>query len=345
MTVLCGLAGSFAQLALARVGVGVGAAAGTPPSFSLLSDYVRPEKRATLFAIVNSAQPAGVFFGFLVGGWVASQYGWRAAFIVAGAPGLLLALLLWGALREPRRGAFDAPGTVAPVRALQVTCDLLRLPSYRYMVAGNTFTILAATAIGVWTPSYFMRVHGLSLKETAVWLATVYGVAGVAGAIGGGVAADRISAAGRGARSYALTPAIALLALTPCAAGLFLTSSTNGALVCLVAVVMLLHASLGPHYATVQNLAQPRERSMATAINVFFAYTLGFGFGPLLVGSLTDLLSATMGVAAIRYSILGVASISASRAAGFFWVASRTLEADLSAAHGRPVSGAVMVSV
>ena len=107
MTALCGLAGSFWQLALARIGVGVGEAGSSPPSHSMIADMYAPNERASAMAIYSLGVYFGVMIGFLVGGWVAVWYGWRAAFFVVGLPGILLALLVRFTLREPARGGAD----------------------------------------------------------------------------------------------------------------------------------------------------------------------------------------------------------------------------------------------
>src|SRR5262245_42862885 len=109
MTALSGTASTFWHLAAARVGVGVGEACGVPPAHSLISDYFRTESRAWAMAVFQSGLYVGIFFGYFVGGWVGEYYGWRAAFLVAGLPGLLIALLVRVTVDEPARGAADNP--------------------------------------------------------------------------------------------------------------------------------------------------------------------------------------------------------------------------------------------
>ena len=112
MTIACGFVPSFPQLVLARLGVGVGEAGGLPPSQAWVSDLYKPGERATALATLAAAVNAGVFLAFLVGGYVGQRYGWRIAFVVAGLPPLMLALLLRFTVREAPLPAADvAPGT------------------------------------------------------------------------------------------------------------------------------------------------------------------------------------------------------------------------------------------
>src|SRR5262245_55990639 len=104
MTATSGLARGFSDLALARIGVGIGEAGATPPAHSLLSDYFPPEKRATALALYASGVPVGVGLGFWLGGWINDTYGWRMAFFVIGLPGVVMALIVRLTVREPIRG-------------------------------------------------------------------------------------------------------------------------------------------------------------------------------------------------------------------------------------------------
>jgi len=146
MTAVCGLAQSFLALLLARVGVGVGEAGGAPPSYSLISDYVRPEKRGTVFALLNSSVPVGLFIGFLVGGWVNEYHGWRAAFMVVGLPGIAVALLVRFTLREPPRGHSEQRTAGAPSPLSETLRYLWSVRAYRHLVlATSIFTLGAST--------------------------------------------------------------------------------------------------------------------------------------------------------------------------------------------------------
>ena len=332
MTALCGLAGSFTALFIARMGVGVGEAGGQPPAYSLVSDYVPPEKRSSVFAILNSAVPFGVFCGFIIGGWVNQYYGWRAAFMVVGLPGVLIALLIWLTVREPPRGLSDKRTNVAPVPLGESLGYLWRTRSYRHLVLASTIFTLGAIGSGIWIPSFFVRVHGMATAEVAVWLAFIYGGGGVLGAMLGGYFADRLVARDNDKRWYAWLSAIAAAAILPFSFFVYLWPDPITALLVHIGTTILMHSWMGPAYGTVQSVAGLPRRAMAAAVNGFAVNLLALGLGPLIVGAASDYFNARLGENSLRYSILTVVVVCYSWAALHFFLASRTLRQDLAAA-------------
>ena len=332
MTALCGLAGSFTSLFIARMGVGVGEAGGQPPAYSLVSDYVPPEKRSSVFAILNSAVPFGVFCGFIIGGWVNQHYGWRAAFMVVGLPGVLIALLIWLTVREPPRGLSDNRTDVAPVPLGESLGYLWRTRSYRHLVLATTIFTLGAIGSGIWIPSFFVRVHGMASAEVAVWLAFIYGGGGVLGAMLGGYFADRLVARNKDKRFYAWLSAIAAAAILPFSFFVYLWPDPVTALLVHIGTTILMHSWMGPAYGTVQSVAGLPRRAMAAAVNGFAVNLLALGLGPLIVGAASDYFNARFGENSLRYSILTVVVVCYSWAALHFFLASRTLRQDLAAA-------------
>ena len=332
MTALCGLAGSFTSLFIARMGVGVGEAGGQPPAYSLVSDYVPPEKRSSVFAILNSAVPFGVFCGFIIGGWVNQYYGWRAAFMVVGLPGVLIALLIWLTVREPPRGLSDNRTEVAPVPLGESLGYLWRTRSYRHLVLATTIFTLGAIGSGIWIPSFFVRVHGMANAEVAVWLAFIYGGGGVLGAMLGGYLADRLVARNNDKRWYAWLSAIAAAAILPFSFFVYLWPDPVTALLVHIGTTILMHSWMGPAYGTVQSVAGLPRRAMAAAVNGFAVNLLALGLGPLIVGAASDYFNARFGENSLRYSILAVVVVCYSWAALHFFLASRTLRQDLAAA-------------
>jgi len=332
MTAVCGLAGSFTALFIARMGVGVGEAGGQPPAYSLVSDYVPPEKRSSVFAILNSAVPFGVFCGFIIGGWVNQYYGWRAAFMVVGLPGVLIALLIWLTVREPPRGLSDNRTNVAPVPLGESLGYLWRTRSYRHLVLATTIFTLGAIGSGIWIPSFFVRVHGMANAEVAVWLAFIYGGGGVLGAMLGGYLADRLVARDNDKRWYAWLSAIAAAAILPFSFFVYLWPDPITALLVHIGTTILMHSWMGPAYGTVQSVAGLPRRAMAAAVNGFAVNLLALGLGPLIVGAASDYFNARFGENSLRYSILTVVVVCYSWAALHFFLASRTLRQDLAAA-------------
>ena len=332
MTALCGLAGSFTSLFIARMGVGVGEAGGQPPAYSLVSDYVPPEKRSSVFAILNSAVPFGVFCGFIIGGWVNQHYGWRAAFMVVGLPGVLIALLIWLTVREPPRGLSDNRTDVAPVPLGESLGYLWRTRSYRHLVLATTIFTLGAIGSGIWIPSFFVRVHDMANAEVAVWLAFIYGGGGVLGAMLGGYLADRLVARNNDKRWYTWLSAIAAAAILPFSFFVYLWPDPVTALLVHIGTTILMHSWMGPAYGTVQSVAGLPRRAMAAAVNGFAVNLLALGLGPLIVGAASDYFNARFGENSLRYSILAVVVVCYSWAALHFFLASRTLRQDLAAA-------------
>ena len=170
MTVVCGFAKSFPQLLAARIGVGVGEAGCTPPAHSMISDTFAPEKRATAISIYSLGVPFGMLIGLAFGGYLSDRLGWQSAFMVVGAPGVLLALITYWTLDEPKRGAFDALGD----RAIEPLGDSLRfmasLPSIRHMLAGSAVQTLFLAGVAAFHSSYLIRVHGLTTTQAGLWL-------------------------------------------------------------------------------------------------------------------------------------------------------------------------------
>lgn len=329
MTALCGLAQNFWQLALARVGVGVGEAGCSPPSHSLLSDYYARSERATALSVYSLGIPVGILLGFLLGGWITEFFGWRWAFVVVGLPGLLLAVVVRFTLREAPRGFSDgvsAPQTPLPVR--EVIRALWSQPSFRHLtlaISLNAFTGYGAT---VWLPAFLLRVHGMSPGEVGTALALVIGVAGGCGTYAAGVIADRLGR--RDQRWFLWTPALAVTVATPFALGIYLWPGAAGALIFAAISTFFNSFYLGPSFSTAQSLVDPRMRAIASAIMMLFINLIGMGLGPQIVGILSDLLTPRFGLESLRYALLVVALFKIWSVTHYA-LASRSLRQDLAA--------------
>jgi MFS family permease len=318
MTAASGMVRTFAELAAARVGVGVGEAAFVPPVHSLLADYFPAERRATAMAVFSMGVHVGLAFGFLLGGWIAQFFGWRAAFLAVGTPGLLLAALVRLTVREPPRGHADRHGaTPAAVAAAVRDPEPLRaalgvlwsLRSFRHLALAAALQSFGGYAFAIWGPAFFVRVHGMTIGEVGTWLGAILGVGGAAGAIAGGVLADRLGA--RDARRQLYAPAAASLLQLPCAVATLLWPTATPALLFLVPSAVLSAIWFGPVFALTQTLVAPSMRATASAALLFVINLIGLGIAPLAVGMLNDALAPACGAHAIRYSLLiiGVANV------------------------------------
>jgi predicted MFS family arabinose efflux permease len=287
MTALCGATSSFLQLTLARLGVGAGEGACSPISHSLVSDTFQPRQRGMALAILTVSIPVAHLMAPLIGAVAASAYGWRAAFVMIGLPGVVLAILLRLTVKEPRH---DAANKLAsrerPGRFLDDIGLLARNKAFVWLFVATTFMGQAVTAVNVFTASYFVRTFHLTLTQAGALVAVGVGVAGLIGTFVGGYLADRF--AGEYGRSYPIIVGVA----AGLAGVLFLITFNMNVLAVAFPFLLLANFSSemknGPNYAAVQNLAPPHMRTTAAAIIMIAVVVLGGGTGPWLVGIVSD---------------------------------------------------------
>lgn len=314
-TALCGQAQSFWHLLAARAGVGVGEAGGVAPAYSLVSDYFPPQQRSRALAVFSFGIPIGSGLGFLFGGFVASALSWRAAFIIVGVAGLALAPLFRLTVAEPVRGGLDAH--VARAQSSSVR-EVLRAIAGKKGFWGLSFGAACASIVGYgllfWLPSFFIRVHGLPLAETSLYLGLGIIVFQTTGIWLGGWAGDKFGA--RRKSAYALVPAVLLAGLVPFLIAGALAPSLGIALLLFIVPVMLNAAWLGPVLSALQHVVIPGQRATASAIFLFINNLIGIGGGSLFLGAMSDLFLPRYGSESLRYALI---------AAGGFYVLSTSL--------------------
>ena len=326
MTALSGYARSFTVLVFLRMGVGIGEASGAPASHSMISDAFPPERRAGALAIYGLGIYLGIMFGYLGAGWIGQALGWRLTFVVLGAPGLLLALLVAFTVPEPQRSAGAAAHPFG-----EVVGFLLRQRAYVWLLFAASFHAASAYSVAIWSPSLLIRVHDFSLPEVGTALGLVTGIVGGTGGVLGGLWADRLSRSDR--RGYARVTASAAFVSVPAAAGFALAGDAAIALLCFAPLIFATGVYTGPIYAMNQFLAKPRMRGMSVAIHLFVVSIVGGGVGPWAVGRLSDTLGADLGDEAIRYALLIVAATGAFLAGVFYLLAAKTLREDVERAQ------------
>jgi predicted MFS family arabinose efflux permease len=327
MTALSGLAQNYSQLLLARIGVGIGEAGGSPPAHSMISDYYPPERRGTALAIYSTGVHLGVFLGFILGGLISQAYGWRIAFMAVGIPGILLAALLVLTVREPPRGRWESASRAAYKPGLKET--LVQLSSYRsfwYLAAGGGLTAFVSYGSGNFAPSFLVRNHDLEIGQVGTILAIFGGGGGMLGTFLGGYLADRLGA--RDSRWYLWLPAIASTLALPLGLPYLLLDDTTVAIGFMLLVTIALNTYLGPSLAITHTLVPPSMRALASAILFFVLNMIGLGLGPLTVGLLSDFYAAYVGDESLRYAMLTVGLLG-SPAVLFFVLAARHLPGDL----------------
>ncbi len=336
MTAASGMAQNFFQLALARIGVGVGEAAGSPPSHSLITDYFPLARRGTAFAIFSTAIYIGTMLAFLGGSHIKEALGWRAAFFVVGLPGILLALVVRFTIREPARTgsinvtAVDSTNDAADSVTLGETIrHLLACRSFMYIVAASSVQSISGYSMLVWGPAFLGRVHGMSGTDIGLWLGVIIGITGCAGGYLGGKLADRFGQ--RDARWYMRLPALQALLCVPFAAGFTLAPDGRLALLYFAPFYLFGAMYVGPMFAMTQSLVKARMRATSSAILLFIVNMIGLGLAPLLVGILNDQVFFAHGPAAIRYSLLVLGLIGGTSSL-LFWLAGSRLREDLARA-------------
>jgi MFS family permease len=301
MTAVCGLAQNFAQLLLARAGVGIGEAGCTPPAHSIIADNFPPEQRASALGVFSLGMPLGSLFGALAAGWIATEYGWRTAFMIVGLPGVLLAVLLKLTVREPVRGRFDKgpPRTAIPYG--EVLKMIFTSPALVFLFISLTLVAFSAFGLVVFAVPFLLRGFDLTLVEAASGYGLVAGVAAAIGTGGGGFVADFV-----GRRNPALrlqTPAIGLILAGP----LLVAGLLSGDLILLgilAAVAILLRdLHVGPMLGLLQNSVPPQMRAQAAALLMVIMSLVGLGLGPLFVGWVSDVAASSAYAGAEAYAL------------------------------------------
>jgi MFS family permease len=330
MTALCGFTQSFAQLFMARVGVGVGEAGGVAPAYSLICDYFPTKERARALSVYSFGIPIGAALGIVLGGYITSVVNWRMAFFIVGLAGLVLTPLLKFTVREPERGALD-PVPAAAARAptlLEVIAVLARKPSFWGLSLGAASASMMGYGLFFWAPSFLVRSFHLTLLHASLGFGALVLVGGLIGIWFGGVLADRYGEKRRA--MYAYIPAMAFLATLPFyAAGVLSTTLWISFAVLLVPTALGL-AWLGPVLAAVQHLVPGNMRATASALFLFINNLIGIGLGTTLIGVVSDLTRARFGAESLRYAILAGTSFYLIAAALLFF-AGRKLARDWAA--------------
>ncbi len=300
-TALCGLATGFWQFFAFRLGVGVGEAGGVAPSYAMISDYFPPEQRARALSIYSLGIPVGLAAGALLGGMLASAVNWRWAFIAVGLAGVVIAPLFRLVVKEPPRGMFDP----AAVRSERVSVGavfriLAAKPSFWLMAFGASFSSLCGYGLAFWVPSVLIRSFGFSLLTASQYIGSLLLIGGTIGVFAGGWLADRLGAKDRGV--YAKLPAIAWLVTVP----LFAAGLTSGSPTLSWFLFLIPHGLnilwLGPVTTAVQHLVPPPMRATASASFLFINNLIGLGLGSLIMGRLSDAMTAVHGADALRWA-------------------------------------------
>lgn len=327
MTALSSRAQNFIQLLLARIGVGIGEAGGSPPAHSIISDLYPPNKRATAMAIYSTGISLGILIGFLGGGWINEYFGWRTAFLVVGIPGILYALILRFTVKEPPRGLSEKIKNVVEVPSMKEVLRLLwRSNAFRNLALGSGLAAYFQYAINSWLPPFLARIHDMGSGEIGTWLSLIFGIGTGLGYFMGGYLTDRMGKKDR--RWYMWLPAAGILMAIPLSVVAFFSSNTTVALVALALPAFLSSIYLAPCLAITHGLVTLRMRALSSAILFLVLNVIGLGFGPFFTGILSDILQPSLGEEALRWAL--TSSLLACVLGGvFFLKAAKTVSKDL----------------
>lgn len=338
---LCGVATSFMQLLLIRIGVAVGEAGCLPPAHSLIADHFTRVERPRAVACYMLSTPLSLVVGYYAAGWLNELYGWRATFVILGLPGLLLAALAWFTLKEPRRlkssaaklspcAGSSSTATEPQPSHKEVVATLWANTAFRHLLLCHAVWNFFGYGLQQWLAAFFIRSHGFSTGELGTWFAVIYGIGGLLGVYLGGELATRYAAGNERLQLRACAVAFGFYAvLMACA---FLAPNYYLAFGALGLANLGGNMAQGPILATIQTLVPGAMRAMSIALVYLFANLIGLGLGPLAAGMLSDALWPWFAEESLRYALV-ILCPGYFWAAWHLWRAGRTVVRDLKAAH------------
>ena len=328
MTAVSGFVVNIWQLALARVGVGIGEAGCSPPAHSMIADMYPPAQRSSAMGVYTLGVSAGIMLAYLAGGWIAENIGWRTAFLAVGLPGILLALIVRFTVQEPQRGASEQrldSGTQPSLR--DVAMFLLRRKSFVYMAIGAGLSSYVGYSIVFNMPNFLVRSFATGTASIGVWLGLIYGIAGGFGFFMGGYVADRI-----GQRSH--RQALSFLAVATALAmvfnaAVFLSPTLAWCLSLLIVPSVISNFYLAPVLSQTQSLVSLRMRAVASSLVLLIINVISLLIGQPITGAISDIYAIWMGDESMRYALLTVSVVILPIAAWCYWYAGRSIERDL----------------
>jgi MFS family permease len=344
---LCGVAGSFAQLLLVRIGVGVGEAGCIPPAHSLIADVFDRAERPRAVARYMLGISFGLALGYFAGGWLNQVFGWRKTFMMIGIPGLILAALAKFTIREPRR---SKDSTTRAALVSETASSLPQQPAVKEMIStlwANSafrhllfcFSVWYFFGYGLlqWQPTFFIRSYGLQTGELGTWLAVVQGGGSALGVYLGGEWAYRYAANNERRQLIGVAVMFSIYAIFNILT--YLAPNRYWAFAALTVAAIGGNGCQGPVLATMQTVVPAHMRAVSLALVYFFANLIGMGLGPLAAGALSDAFHPWAGDESVRYALVSL-SPGYFWAAWHLWRAGRTVARDVAAAQGGVVSAA-----
>lgn len=341
-TAVTGMASSFLHMFLARVGVGIGEAGGSPPSHSIISDLYPKEKRASALGVYSLGIPIGIGFSYLVAGALVERFGWRGTLIVLGVVGIGLALILALVVKEPKRGQMDGQDiNMKPVGLGESIVTLAKIPSWWAMCMGIAWVSFGGYAVSAWGVDYIMRFkpeylpnpENNNFEWLMFWLGMIHLVGYGAGTYFGALITEKL--AKKNISFYGIMPGAVLLIGVPCLVAAFWVQSITLHIALITVYLLSAGVYLGPSFAAAQTLAPINMRAMSTALFFLILNIIALGGGPTYVGMVSEMLMEKHGeVQSLRLAITTLIIPYILSVIAFFWAA-KTLPKDWSEADKR----------
>ncbi|HEY0315767.1 MAG TPA: MFS transporter [Sphingomonas sp.] len=333
MTTLCGVARNYTQLLLARVGVGIGEAGGSPASTSLVCDFFPAARRPMALTIYCLGAPIGAWLGADIAGAAARAYGWRGAFLVLGVPGVILALVIFATIREPKRGCLDKITREDTPTLIETLRFIFSQRAAIHVFMANGVTTLWGWGLMWFTPTFLQRSYHLDVGQAGALVGQIYLVAGVAASL---------LTAWLLARPFFVDPrrilyllgGVNALATIPSIVA-YSTHSLPVATLCLWLFIPAVYMILGPQWALTQNLSPPKMRAMFSVVGLLIANVFNLIIAPQGVGLLSDYFAGPGGADAVSLrTALMILAPTGFWAAAHYFMAVRTIVADQKRAIG-----------
>ena len=328
MTAACGAAQNFTQLFLARFGVGIGEAGGSPPAHSIVSDIFPAAQRATALSVYSLGVYGGILVGTIGGAYLVRYFDWRTAFVVVAIPGIFLALLVRFVIKEPPRGLAEKRTDMAPPGFVKVMGFLWERKSFRHLAFACALHAFVTYGIGNFMPLFLGRVHGMPILDVGWYYGLIAGIGGLAGTFFGGWMSDRMSNKTGDKTWYVWIPFISTVLAIPFALITFLVMP-NGITAAFSYLLPVFCGGwyLAPCLASTHFLVGIRMRAMGSAVLLFVLNLIGLGLGPMLTGYVSDWLTPAYGVDGLRYAMAITVLINIWCALHYYWSA-KTIRAD-----------------
>ncbi len=328
MTAACGAAQNFTQLFIARFGVGIGEAGGSPPAHSIVSDIFPASQRATALSIYSLGVYGGILFGTVGGAYLVRYFDWRTAFVVVAIPGIFLALLVRFVIKEPPRGMAEKRSDMAPPGFFKVMGFLWERSSFRHLAFACALHAFVTYGIGNFMPLFLGRVHGMPILDVGWYYGLIAGIGGLAGTFFGGWMSDRMSNKTGDKTWYVWIPFISTVLAIPFALITFLVMPTGiSAAFSYFLPVFCGGWYLAPCLASTHFLVGIRMRAMGSAVLLFVLNLIGLGLGPMLTGYVSDWLTPAYGNDGLRYAMAITVLVNIWCALHYYWSA-KTIRAD-----------------